>query len=201
MEYVFVEVDMRNDFADDPRAVLPVPGTYGLVGKMRVLEDLLKKVIEVYDNHSVEDPVSQEEFKTFNPHCLIGTWGHDRISGLAKSSIKVPKNTYDFWEGMKVSEPAPKDLLNNQLKKAIRILNKSELIVVGGIVTGICVKAFIDGIIEKGLANRTVIISDCVSNLEGVPGVKSTKELFDEWSSPTNGIRVMTFDDFIKTVI
>ena len=111
--FVFVEIDMRNDFADDPRAVLPVPGTYGLVGKMRAIEDLASDVVEVYDHHNINDPISQEEFKLFPPHCVpkvttramrgnpdYSGWGHDRIAGLAKSDFKVPKNTYDFWKGM-----------------------------------------------------------------------------------------------------
>jgi nicotinamidase-related amidase len=161
MGYVFVEIDMRNDFADDPRAVLPVPGTYALVGKMHVLESLAELLIEVHDDHSQDDPVSKEEFKTFPPHCVRGTWGHERIGGLYTPKEKnkyrrYAKNSYDAWKGKIGGSKTDKA----EIERFTKILCESERIVVGGLVTGICVNAFLDGIIAQGLAKKTVVISD-----------------------------------------
>ena len=68
--------------------------------------------------------------------------------------------------------------------------------VVGGVVTGICIKAFVEGVIEKGMAEKTIVISDCVANLEGVEGISSTEELFSAWKD--SGVGIMSFEDFVK---
>ena len=193
--YTFVEIDMRNDFADDPRAVLPVPGTYALVGKMCVLEEDADLVVEVYDNHEEGDPVSQEEFKSFPPHCIPGTWGHERIPGLHTPEFasfkRFPKNTYDAW-GCQVGM----DSCTESTGRFLSIIQESEMVVVGGVVTGICVKAFVEGMIGKGLAGKTVVISDCVANLEGAEGIPSTEELFTAWEEA--GVTIQTFEEFLK---
>lgn len=197
MGYVFVEIDMRNDFADDPRAILPVPGTYALVGRMRVLEESSALLIEAYDDHTGDDPVSKEEFKSFPPHCVPGTWGHKRIAGLFSSRNprrhwKFRKNSYDAWKG--IIQGSAKD--RKEVQSFERVLAKAERIVVGGVVTGICVKAFMDGVISRGFAGKTTVISDCIANLEAVSGVPKTKDCYEEWKKA--GARVMTFEEFIK---
>ncbi len=194
--YTFVEIDMRKDFSDDPRAILPVPGTLAIVGKMRVIEEYSDLVLEVYDNHLQDDPVSQEEFKSFPPHCIPGTWGHERIAGLftpeePERLKRFPKNTYDVWKC-----EVGTDVCNAQTDNLLKKLKGSSKIVVGGVVTGICVKAFIEGIIENDLADRTILISDCVANLEGVGGIPSTEELFTAWRN--NNVAILTFEEFIK---
>ncbi len=187
MRTVFVEIDMRNDFADDPRAALPVPGTYALVGKMRVVEDLVDEVLETFDHHEADDEASQKEFEIFGPHCVPGTWGHERIAGLAPSR-SMPKNTYDFWKGVGMDGAPP--------SWAEELVMGADLIYVGGVVTGICVNAFINGAIEKGLAPKLRVISDCVANLEGAEGVDSTEDLFNKWTGA--GVTVIGFDEAIK---
>lgn len=196
MGYVFIEIDMRNDFADDPRAVLPVPGTYAIVGKMRVLEEKADTVVEVYDSHCEDDAVSQEEFKTFPPHCIPGTWGHERIPGLYSPTkpgayVKMAKNTYDAWKGMDGDACAERSLDAFET-----IIKDSERIVVGGVVTGICVKAFVEGMISRGYAKKTTVIADCVANLEGTEGILKTVKLFSEWTK--DGVLVQAFEDFVK---
>jgi len=187
--YTIVEIDMRNDFSDDPRAALPVPGTLGLVGKIAVLEESAKNVLEVMDNHSESDPTSQEEFRKFPPHCIIGSWGHKRISGLNRSTLQLFKNTYDAWMGMHNST------YPSNIDTAMELLENSNTIVVVGVVTGICVKAFIEGAMERGMAEKTIIIRDCTANLDA-SGVPSTRTLFKYWSE--KGIRIISFEEFIK---
>lgn len=191
-EYTFVEIDMRKDFSDDPRAALPVPGTLGLVGKMAILEAEAHAVIEVFDHHSESDPTSQEEFKEFPPHCLMGTWGFQRIEGLSRTTIQLLKNTYNAWDGMKnTTYPDNLVIVEGGLKKA-------DLIVVGGVVTGICVKAFVEGAIDRGMAKKIIVISDCVANL-ATTEIPSTSTLFKNWSH--EGVVITTFDSFVKQYI
>jgi len=195
VKYTFVEIDMRNDFADDPRAALPVPGTYAIVGKMRVLQENADLVIEVFDKHREDDPVSQEEFNTFPPHCIPGTWGYERIPGLFTPEFgsfkRFPKNTLDPW-GCQVG----KDSCTESSGRFLTLVQESEMVVVGGVVTGICIKAFVDGLIERGLAGKSVVISDLVANLEGVEGIPSTDELFTAWREA--GVVVQTFEEFVQ---
>jgi nicotinamidase-related amidase len=195
MRYTFVEIDMRNDFADDPRASLPVPGTYAIVGKMRVLEEKADMVIEVYDNHEEDDPVTQKEFEIYPPHCVPGTWGHERISGLYTPEFgsfkQFPKNNLNTWDCQ-----LGKDSCTESAGRFQSVIQESETVVVGGVVTGICIKAFVEGIIERGLAEKTIVISDCVANLEGVEGIPSTGDLFSSWKDA--GIGISSFEDFVK---
>jgi nicotinamidase-related amidase len=195
MNYTFIEIDMRNDFANDPRAVLPTPGTYELVGKMHALEKEANFLVEVFDNHATDDPASINEFKTYPPHCIPGTWGHERIGGLPIPHInqlfRLPKNSYDTWQGMKGYHQSMSDLA-----RLVSVIENSELILVGGVVTGICVKAFIDGIINHGFAFKTIVVSDCVANLENIQDIPSNEELFKRWTDA--GVRVSTFSETIN---
>ncbi len=217
-EYTVVEIDMRNDFSDDPRAALPVPGTLAMVGKMRILEYYSRCVIDVFDNHHNDDPVSQEEFKKFLPHCIVGTWGHKRIGGLCDYyqmknaedhthktgtfiQVRWPKNTYDAWEGMKGEDPerfVELDDMKEWEKAFYKEIGRDEILVVGGVVTGICVKAFIEGAIKRGMSKRIIVISDCVANLD-LPLIPSTESLFKDWSH--QGVVITSFDAFVKQYI
>ena len=194
-KYVFAEIDMRNDFADDPRAVLPVPGTYAIVGKMAVLEKNASSIIIAADTHELDDPVSKDEFKSFPPHCVPGTWGWNRIPGLTRfeeGDLRITKNSYDTWKGM-IGEGVEAPVA----KLIMRKFKNVDTIVVGGIVTGICVKAFMDGAIERGLsrAKKLIVITDCVANLD-IDGVPKTEDLFNEWD--TAGAKLMTYEEFVN---
>jgi len=189
-DYIFVEIDMRNDFSDDPRAVLPVPGMLGTVGKMAALEQHAKKVVIAADTHAEDDPISQKEFEEFGPHCVPGTWGWDRVLGLPPeldTVFEVQKNTYDTWEGMGEDD-----------SKLLMFLGEEDPIVVGGVVTGICVRAFIEGAIKRGLTKRVILITDCVANLD-IKGMPTSRVLFREWSH--QGIVISSYESFVKQYI
>jgi len=193
-EYIFVEVDMRKDFSNDPRSSLGVPGALEIVGKMAVIEDNSRVILEIMDSHEFDDPVSQEEFDTYGEHCVPGTWGHNRIEGLPDfedGDLHLKKNTYDAWVGMTTE-------MECQNPSVLKVLRTFDAIVVGGVVTGICIKAFIDGIISRDLAKKTIVISDCVANLD-MDGIPTTEECFKEWKEA--GVRVMSYKSFITEFV
>ena len=193
--YYFVEIDMRNDFADDPRSNLPVPGTYAMVGKMRVREEAAVKVIEVFDHHDVDDFVSLDEFEQYPPHCVPDSWGHQRIGGLFIPSlgeegrlVRIPKNNVEVWPGMaNYKGDDADDALDQSLQGA-------ETIVVGGVVTQICVDWFVKGAIVGGLTEKLIIVRDCIA---GLPGGDLPPEdvVISSWKEA--GVRVMSFEEFL----
>ena len=193
--YYFVEIDMRNDFTDDPRANLPVPGTYAIVGKMRVLEEAAVKVIEVFDHHDVDDVVSLDEFECYPPHCVPDSWGHQRICGLfvpskqeAEKLVKIPKNNIDVWPGMAKYKGANAD---DSLEETLR---GAETIVVGGVVTQICIDRFVQGAVARGLTENLIVVKDCIAGLE-TDDLPPEDLVIGSWKE--EGVRVMNFGEFL----
>jgi len=193
--YHFVEIDMRNDFADDPRANLPVPGTYAMVGKMRVVEEAAARVIELFDHHDVDDFVSLDEFEQYPPHCVPDSWGHRRIGGLftpppgeEERLTRVPKNNVEVWPGMvKFKGDDSDDTLETTLKDA-------ETVVVGGVVTQICVDWFVRGAVLRGLAKKLIIVRDCIAGLES-DELPPEDTVIASWEEA--GVRIMSFGEFL----
>lgn len=185
MNYTVVEIDMLNDFSDQPKAALPVPGMLNLVGKIATLEKNAIRIITFCDSHG-DDAESQKEFEIFGPHCIEGTWGWQRVPGLLTPHFLALKRTTDSWH----------NLTDTVIDIIQAYFDISDKIAVTGVVTGICVKAFVDGAIERGLAKKIVVISDCIANLN-IEGVPSDTECFELWKS--KGVEIMTFEQFMAS--
>jgi len=193
--YYFVEIDMRNDFADDPRSNLPVPGTYAIVGKMRALEEAATRIIEVFDHHDVDDVVSLDEFECYPPHCVPGSWGHQRIGGLFVPPpgeegrlVRIPKNNVEVWPGMANYKGDDSD---NALNLA---LQGTETIVVGGVVTQICIDRFVQGAVARGLTKKIIVVRDCIAGLE-TDDLPPEDLVIESWKEA--GVQIMNFGEFL----
>ena len=198
MKYLCVEIDFINDFADTPRAALPVPGCLEAAMKFGYIEAEVKNVLSIRDYHEADNETTIKEWDVWPEHAKVGTWGADRIPSMLesvrwRSGGNVLKNNYDAWEGLiGVFD-------QGYTEKHIRdIIDRFDMIFVGGVVTGICVKAFIDGAIERGYADKLVVVSDCVANLEDIPDVQSTEELFNDWLS--NGVDIMDSETVMAVI-
>jgi len=180
---VVVEIDMRKDFSDQPDAALPVNGCLGIVGYLRVVESKGDIVIEIHDSHKKNDP----EFEDYPPHCVSGTWGHQRIDGLPKSDFRIPKTGTDVWDSA----------ADKNIKLMESLFTTADKIIVGGVVTGICVDAFVKGAIERNYGGKLVVIRECVANLSKMDDVKSEESCFSAWNS--EGVDIVDFDAALKS--
>lgn len=181
-EYTFINRGNHKfpeGFSDDPRSALPVPGMLGLVGKIAVLEEYSLKRIVVSDSHESNDI----EFKEYPPHCVRGTWGVQQTIGLMCDMPEnlILKSTTDVWEsGIGAWNQAIGDNLE-----------RTTPIVVVGVVTEICVKAFIDGAISRGYTDRLIVISDCIAGLNQF----ECDKCLVEWKA--QGVTILTYAEFI----
>ncbi len=159
MKTVFFDVDTQLDFLF-PGGALYVPGAEEVGPTLSELTAFAAKsgipIISTLDSHTEDDP----EFKTWKPHCVIGTQGQQKYSRTiadAKSGqqIIVPKNTIDVF--------ASEDV--------VKVLDETagERYVVYGLVTEYCVRAAIFGLLQRKV--RVELVVDAIRSLDEAEGM------------------------------
>jgi nicotinamidase/pyrazinamidase len=160
MTTVFFDVDTQIDFMY-PAGALYVPGAETIVDRIATLNRYAAShaipVISTVDAHSEDDP----EFKIWPHHCVAGTTGQQKcaITLLDKSArqIIVEKQTIDPFS-------------NPNLPAILREL-AADRYVVHGVVTEICVRTSVEGLLKTGA--RVEIVTDAIRSLTDEAGAKA----------------------------
>ncbi len=164
---VFVDVDTQHDFLDESGS-LYVPRSVEIVPVLaRLTRFAREKGIPVLASacaHRLDDP----EPEPFPPHCLVGTEGQRRVSATFEATSRVlgPDERLD------PGEPLPRHLTIEKRHydlfthgEAERIVSwhregRDPLFVVYGVATDYCVKAAVEGLLDRGA--RVVVVVDAV---------------------------------------
>ena len=160
-------IDMQNDFVLQ-KGKLPVPGAPDIVETVRYCIERARekgiKIIFTRDWHIEGD----EEFKTWPEHCIAGTKGAEIVEPLrplahgsftstmpAEDDIIISKQTISAWPKAEVA------------------MAEVDEVFVAGVATEYCVKAFVDGALDRG--KKVTLIVDAIKGVDEIPSVNKTR--------------------------
>jgi nicotinamidase/pyrazinamidase len=171
MTTVFLDVDSQVDFLF-PAGALYVPGAEKITGAIARLNRHASShgfpIISTVDAHAENDP----EFRIWPPHCIAGTLGQRKPEATLVGQILVEKVVNDAFSNPKLST------LLDELR--------GERYVVYGVVTEICVKCVVDGLLRRRDGARIEIVTDAVRSLNDA----AAGELFAEVVAAGGGLTV-----------
>jgi nicotinamidase/pyrazinamidase len=173
----FFDIDTQIDFML-PAGALYVPGAETILDRIAVLNRHAASngipVISTADAHSEDDP----EFKLWPHHCVAGTVGQQKCSVtlLAKRVVIPNAACTPVIAGAQqiVIEKQTIDAFSNINLAAILHQLDAERYVVYGVVTEICVKSAVAGLLKTGA--RVEIVADAVRSLSQEAGAKALAE-------------------------
>ena len=150
MTTVFFDIDTQIDFMF-PAGALYVPGAERILPTVSRLNHYAAThsipLISTVDNHAENDP----EFRLYPAHCVHGTAGQQKPqSTLTGSQIFLPKQSVDCFTVREL--PALLDRLN------------AERYVVYGVVTEICVRHAVSGLLRTG--KPVCLVTDAIRELD-----------------------------------
>jgi nicotinamidase/pyrazinamidase len=174
---VFFDIDTQIDFLY-PAGSLYVPGAEQIVATIASLNRLAAQrdipVLSTVDAHSENDP----EFRSWPPHCVVGTTGQQKPAvTLLEKRVTVPNGPVlpEIAGAQQILlEKQSVDCFTNP--NLISLLDRlgAERCVVYGVVTEICVKNAIFGLLKTG--RRVELVVDAVKELDAVAAARMTKE-------------------------
>lgn len=168
---VFVDVDTQRDFLESTGALF-VPGADAIAPNLKRLTEFARSrripILATACAHTL-DEVDPEPFP---PHCLIGTPGQERtaatawtgpggeVIGLEQAAdleslpahLTLLKNRYDVF-----TQPAADVVIARYAAIAPRF-------VVYGVATDYCVRAVVDGLLDRG--QRVVLVTDAIQAID-----------------------------------
>lgn len=178
MKTVFVDVDTQLDFLY-PAGALYVSGAEEIVPAVERLNRYAAAhqipVLSTVDAHAENDP----EFAQWPPHCVAGTTGqHKAAATLLEKRLIVPNRECEFslhGEQQIIVEKQSIDVFNaRHLEPILRMLS-AERFVVYGVVTEICVRSAVRGLLATG--KPVVLAADAVKELRADEAARTMNEL------------------------
>ena len=177
---VFVDIDTQRDFLE-PSGALYVPGSTRIVPNLALLTEHARtnqiSILATACAHSLDDP----ELKQFPPHCLAGTPGQERVAATKCAESVV----LDVDQRLTGDLPRHLTLLKHELDVFSR-LDADDLIarynqiqptfVVYGVATDYCVKAAVNGLLDRKC--RVAVVVDAIRAIN--PTVEA--ELLTDWA-------------------
>lgn len=171
MKTVFFDVDTQIDFVC-PAGALAVPGAGSIVGNLALLTRFAESkrfpVLSTADAHSEDDP----EFKTWKPHCVVGTAGQLKISATSLSKPKilaVAEGALDWIAdavgapGQIIIEKQQLDCFTNPNLRPLLDLLQADRFIVYGVVSELCVQFAAFGLLQTGVPVE--VVTDAVKSL------------------------------------
>lgn len=160
MNTAFFDIDTQNDFML-PAGALYVPGAERILPPVARLNRHAKErgipLISTADAHAENDP----EFALWPPHCVAGTFGQRKPDCTQAGQIVLNKQSVDCF-----TIPELPGLLGQ-----FRV----EHAVVYGVVTEICVRHAVFGLLERGI--RVTVVEDAVRALDENEAAAMLREL------------------------
>ncbi len=160
MNTAFFDIDTQNDFML-PAGALYVPGAETILPQIARLNRWAKErgipLISTADSHLEDDP----EFALWPPHCVTGTFGQRKPDCTQAGQIVLNKRSVDCF-----TIPELPGLLGQ-----LRL----EHAVVYGVVTEICVRYAVRGLLERGI--RVTLVADAVRSLDETEAAAMMRDL------------------------
>ena len=190
MKTVFFDVDTQLDFLY-PAGALYVPRAEGIVPAIERLNRYAAAhgipVLSTADAHAEDDP----EFAAWPPHCIAGTWGqHKAAATLLDKCVTIPNRECEFsLEGAEqiVVEKQSVDVFTaRNLPRILQALG-ADRFVVYGVVTEICVRSAVRGLLATG--KPVVVVADAIKELRA----EDAAQTLDEFRSA--GVSLATASD------
>jgi len=176
----FFDVDTQVDFML-PHGRLYVPGAKGIIPNLVRLMAFARQhdipLISSADAHTPDDP----EFKSWPPHCVIGTLGQRRIPETQfPDAVVVPSRAGAFtpparWTGQTIIEKPTYDTADNPNFDAILRSLGPRRSVVFGVATEYCVRADALALRERGFAVDLVV--DAIKAIKEEGGRQAIEEM------------------------
>jgi nicotinamidase/pyrazinamidase len=147
MNLVILDVDTQLDFLF-PCGALYAKGAESICGNLARLTAYAGRngipVISTMDAHAGDDP----EFRVYSHHCVRGTLGQRKLSTtlLPRNQYIVEKQTFDCF-----STPRTEALLREL---------KPDRVLVYGVVTDVCVRFAVDGLLERNY--QVSVVADAI---------------------------------------
>jgi nicotinamidase/pyrazinamidase len=177
MKTVFFDVDTQIDFLY-PAGALYVPGAEKVVERIAALNRFAGSqgipVVSTMDAHAEDDL----EFRAWPPHCVVDTADQQKPEAtLLSKRIVVPNTRCDI-----AIDGAQQFLVEKQTFDCFTSINLAELLsglgaeryVVYGVVTEICVKFAVWGLLKTG--KRVELVTDAVRSLDDAGAAEMTAE-------------------------
>ena len=153
---ILFRIDFQNDFVH-PEGKLTISDEKLIDRHQKFANSLFKnsfdKIIDSYDTHFEETYKDTMEAKNFPPHCIYGTWGWEQASPF-KDGLdvqKIYKSTTNIWNEEKTYQ-----ILADEYDKKTDVY-------LCGVLSDICVKEALDGLLKKG--TNVIIIEDLCKGL------------------------------------
>jgi nicotinamidase/pyrazinamidase len=164
----FFDVDTQLDFVY-PAGALYVPGTEGIVNKLRELTQFAGAngipLISTADAHYEDDP----EFREWKPHCVIGTTGQHKVAASLLKDPLVLTTAPDELKKVEADVTSASQIMlqkqkldcftNPNLKPLLNVL-KVDRFVVYGVFTEYCVRSALFGLLQMGF--RVEAVTDAI---------------------------------------
>lgn len=158
MKTVFLDVDTQIDFVF-PAGALYVPGAETVLPNIAALNRFASgrgiPLFSTADAHAEDDP----EFRTpWHPHCVKGTVGQLKPASTLVGQPIVEKQVYDMFAAPELGERLE--------------ATGAERFVVYGVVTEVCVRCAVDGLVKRG-ARRIEVVTDAIRAFDEVRGIEA----------------------------
>ena len=183
MKTVFFDIDTQIDFLF-PAGALYVPGGEKIVDAVARLNRYAAGrdghvVISTMDAHAEDDP----EFRSWPPHCVVGTTGQQKpASTLLEKRVTIPNTPCEpslvDVQQILLEKQALDCFTNVNLARTLASL-AAERYVVYGVATEICVKFAAFGLLKTGLlktGKRVELVTDAVRGLDDAAAGSMTRE-------------------------
>jgi len=174
MTTAFFDIDSQLDFLY-PAGALYVPKAERIVPAIARLNRYAAQhgipVVSTTDAHTEDDP----EFKMWPHHCVAGTHGQRKAeSTLLERRVVIPNHPCEFAiEGAQqiVVEKQTVDVFTAPNLHSVLALLNADAYVVYGVVTEICVRYAVRGLLETG--KPVTVVTDAVETLRAEDGARA----------------------------
>jgi nicotinamidase/pyrazinamidase len=163
MKTVFFDVDTQLDFLS-PAGALYVPGAEKIVKSLAELTAFAAanqiQIISTMDAHTEDDP----EFKTWKPHCVVGTTGQQKAAGTLLNPRMVLADAHEAQNAPQIIVEKQKlDCFTNPKLRPLIDLLQADRFVVYGVASELCVKCAAFGLLQLG--QRVELVTDAIRSL------------------------------------
>ena len=183
---IFFDIDSQIDFVY-PAGSLYVLGAEHIVREIASLNQYAAGqghlVVSTMDAHTENDI----EFKAWPPHCVVGTTGQQKPTATLLHSHQVIPNGPTKFGGAKqiLLEKQTFDCFTNINLPGLLKQSNARRFVVYGVVTEICVRMALEGLLKTG--QRVELVTDAVRSLNA----RAAEEI-TAWFSAEGGLLTTT---------
>ncbi|MBR5154433.1 MAG: cysteine hydrolase family protein [Alphaproteobacteria bacterium] len=186
---VLFRIDFQNDFVS-PEGLLTISDIALIERHKKFANNLFKNsfdlIIDSYDTHFEETYNDTIEAQNFPKHCIYGTWGWEQAAPFKEglNVQKIYKSTTNIWNEEKTYQ-----------NLACQYNDKTDVYLCG-VLSDICVKEAMDGLLKKG-ANVIVLEDLCKGLNEEITDIlaKPDYRAFVE----AGKLKSMTTQQFFRT--